>query len=68
MQIDQIIQEKLIRIPEKIFEVFSNHLEQEILNYLYHYKISLLNVMGLKSCMYIYTALYLNAAVALRER
>ena len=40
MQIDQVIQEKLVRIPEKIFEVFSNHLEQEILNYLYNYKIS----------------------------
>ncbi|RZD42068.1 MAG: hypothetical protein CXT73_03845 [Methanobacteriota archaeon] len=40
MQIDQVIQEKLVKIPEKIFETFSNHLEQEILNYLYHYKIS----------------------------
>ena len=40
MQIDKVIQEKLVRIPEKIFKVFSNHLEQEILNYLYNYKIS----------------------------
>ncbi len=40
MQIDQVIQEKLVKIPEKIFKTFSNHLEQEILNYLYNYKIS----------------------------
>tara|TARA_B100000949_G_C14280995_1_gene451807 strand:- start:2399 stop:3322 length:924 start_codon:yes stop_codon:yes gene_type:complete len=34
------VTEGLIKIPEKVFKTFSDHLEQEALNYMYHYPIS----------------------------
>jgi predicted translin family RNA/ssDNA-binding protein len=33
------VTESLIKIPERIYNAFSAHLEQEILNYMYHYKV-----------------------------
>ena len=34
------VTESLIKIPEKVFKTFSDHLEQEALNYMYHFPIS----------------------------
>ena len=40
MQLNQLkISEALVKYPERIYKVFSAHLEQEMLNYMYHYKV-----------------------------
>ena len=41
MRLNQLkVNESLVKYPERIYKAFSAHLEQEILNYMYHYKIS----------------------------
>ena len=40
MQLNELkVTEALVKYPERIYNAFSAHLEQEILNYMYHYKI-----------------------------
>ena len=41
MQLSELkVNESLVKYPERIYKAFSAHLEQELLNYMYHYKIS----------------------------
>jgi len=40
MQLNELkVTEALVKYPERIYNAFSAHLEQEILNYMYHYKV-----------------------------